>query len=105
VIAAMPRGARAVIAAVKATNARESTVNELGYQYLQVDRRPADAVKLFRENVRRNPESAAAWDSYADSLDRTGSKVESEKAREKSVALRAAARLRSTRRLPAVSPQ
>lgn len=52
VIDAMPRGATAVIAAAKAHHARWSTVNELAYQLRLIDKKPAEAERLFDFNGR-----------------------------------------------------
>lgn len=88
VVRAMERGAAAVLAAMKTHPVRQLTLNELAYQLLRVDDKPADAVTVFRANVARHPESWEAWDSLADGLEGDHKKNEAETARRRSKRLR-----------------
>ncbi len=49
----------------------EATVNQVGYQLLALGRSD-DALAVFRENVRRYPESANVYDSLGEALERGG---------------------------------
>lgn len=64
----------------------EAIVNELGYRYLAADTVQL-AVAAFRFNVDRHPESANAWDSLGDGLERGGHRVEALESYRKAVAL------------------
>jgi imidazolonepropionase-like amidohydrolase len=46
--------------------ARESSINELAYQFLRVDHDKPAALKLFRANVAMHPDSASAKESLAE---------------------------------------
>lgn len=69
VVDAMPRGAGAVIAAARRVRARESTVNELAFQLLRVEKKKDDALKVFRANVAMHPKSLTARESLKEVLD------------------------------------
>lgn len=49
----------------------EAVVNDFGYAALSAGR-TAEAIELFRRNVRANPSSANAWDSLADGYAEAG---------------------------------
>lgn len=68
VVRAMERGADAVLAAIRTTPVREATLNELAYQLLKVDNKPAEAVKLFRANAKMHPQSREARESLDEGL-------------------------------------
>jgi tetratricopeptide (TPR) repeat protein len=53
----------------------ELIVYELGYQYLQAGRSEL-AVAAFRFNTEKHPQSANAWDSLAEGLERRGEVTE-----------------------------
>ena len=53
----------------------ERIVNELGYQYLRTGSLEP-AVAAFRFNVAQHPESANAWDSLGEGLERLGKRDE-----------------------------
>lgn len=50
----------------------ESDINNLGYEYLIMKKKPKIAKAIFEANVKIFPESANAYDSYAESLIETG---------------------------------
>lgn len=64
----------------------ESTINELGYQYLQ-DSQLEPALAAFRYNTEVYPKSANVWDSLADALERAGKKEEALASCRKAVSL------------------
>jgi hypothetical protein len=68
VVDAMSKGVDAVIAAARRVHARESTVNELAFQLLKVDKKKGDALKLFRANVAMHPKSVIARESLKEVL-------------------------------------
>ena len=68
VVRAMERGADAVLAALKTTPVREATLNELAYQLLRAENKPAEALQLFRANAALLPRSWQARDSLAEGL-------------------------------------
>ena len=47
----------------------ERVINLMGYTALGADR-PEDAIRLFRENVKRYPGSANVYDSLAEALEK-----------------------------------
>lgn len=47
------------------------TLNELGFQYLRLEKRAADGLAVLELNTRAFPESAIAWSSYAEVLEET----------------------------------
>ncbi len=59
-------GVQAAIAVARRIGARESSLNELAYQLLRVDKRTDDAIALFRANVAMHPDSQDARESLAD---------------------------------------
>lgn len=64
----------------------ERLVNELGYQYLETGSFEP-AVTAFRFNVAQHPESANAWDSLGEGLERLGKRDEAFASYRKAVAL------------------
>jgi adenine deaminase len=68
VVRAMERGADAVLAALKTTPVREATLNELAYQLLRAENKPAEALKLFRANAKLHPRSREARESLEEGL-------------------------------------
>ena len=67
-------------------SAPEWVVNELGYQYLRAgSSRPA--IAAFRFNIEQHPESANAWDSLSEGLERIGEATEALASYRKAVAL------------------
>lgn len=64
----------------------ERVVNELGYQYLSQGS-VGPAVTAFRFNVGQHPESANAWDSLGEGLERQGNRDEAMASYRKAVAL------------------
>lgn len=66
--------------------ASEAEVNTYGYQLLGTGN-AADAVAIFRENVRRHPESWNAHDSLGEGLAALGQKVEAIRSYEKALAM------------------
>lgn len=56
----------------------ESTINALGYQYL-TDKKYDDAIKVFKQNVKRFPESANVYDSLGEAYERNGQLTDAEK--------------------------
>ena len=64
----------------------ERVVNELGYQYLRTGN-STTAVDAFRFNVENYPESANAWDSLGEGLERLGKRDEALASYRKAVAL------------------
>jgi len=64
----------------------ERVVNELGYQYLRTGSSDM-AVTAFRFNVEQYPESANAWDSLGEGLERLGKRDEALASYRKAVAL------------------
>jgi Flp pilus assembly protein TadD len=53
----------------------EAIVNELGWRYLQTGQ-PELAVAAFRFNTEQHPQSAEAWDSLGQGLQRRGEVTE-----------------------------
>jgi hypothetical protein len=70
----------------------ELIVNELGYQHLQASRSEL-AVAAFRFNTEQHPQSANAWDSLGEGLERRGEVTEALAAYRKAVALAEAQQL------------
>jgi predicted alpha/beta superfamily hydrolase len=70
----------------------EPIVYELGYQYLQAGRSEL-AVAAFRFNTEQHPQSATAWDSLAEGLERRGEVAEALASYRKAVALEEAQQL------------
>jgi adenine deaminase len=68
VVDAMSKGADAVIAAARLHHARESTVNELAYQLLRVEKKKDAALNVFRANVAMHPTSVMARESLKEVL-------------------------------------
>lgn len=64
----------------------ESAINDLGYGALN-NGRIRDALALFKRNCRDHPESANAWDSLADALEKAGQFRQAADAADKAVAL------------------
>jgi predicted amidohydrolase YtcJ len=65
---AMEKGVDAVIAAARRDHARDTTVNELAYQLLLIDKNKGAALKLFRANVAMHPHSSIASQSLEEAL-------------------------------------
>jgi hypothetical protein len=61
-------GVRAAIAVARRIGARESSLNELGYQLLRAEKRRDDALEVFRANVAMHPDSQDARESLADAI-------------------------------------
>lgn len=59
-------GVDAALKVARRIGARESSLNELAYQLLRVDKRKDDAIALFRANVAMHPDSQDARESLAD---------------------------------------
>ena len=70
----------------------ELIVSELGYQYLQAGRSEL-AVAAFRFNTEQHPQSANAWDSLGEGLERRGEVTEAFANYRKAVALAEAQQL------------
>jgi hypothetical protein len=68
VVDAMAKGVDAVIAAARRDHARDTTVNELAYQLLLIDKNRSAALKLFRANVAIHPQSSVARQSLEEVL-------------------------------------
>jgi hypothetical protein len=68
VVDAMEKGVDAVIAAARRDHARDTTVNELAYQLLLIDKNKRAALKLFRANVAMHPKSSVARQSLEEVL-------------------------------------
>lgn len=66
-------GVAAAIKVARAKNTRDSTLNELAYQLLLIDKRRDDALKLFRANVALHPESLTARESLREVLEKSDS--------------------------------
>jgi predicted alpha/beta superfamily hydrolase len=64
----------------------EATVNELGYQHLNMENL-VPSIATFRYNTELYPESANVWDSLGDALDRAGEKDEALASYRKAVSL------------------
>jgi predicted alpha/beta superfamily hydrolase len=64
----------------------EWVVNELGYQYLRTGS-SGPAIAAFRFNIEQHPESANAWDSLGEGLERIGEATEALASYRKAVAL------------------
>jgi hypothetical protein len=62
------RGVEAAIAVAKSAKSRDSSLNELAYQLLYINRKRDDALKLFRANAALHPESVIARDSLKEVL-------------------------------------
>ena len=52
-------GVAAALKVAKQIGARESSINELAYQFLRVDHEPGEALQLFRANVAMHPQVVA----------------------------------------------
>ena len=59
-------GVAAALKVAKQIGARESSINELAYQFLRVDHEPGEALQLFRANVAMHPMSWQARESLAE---------------------------------------
>jgi imidazolonepropionase-like amidohydrolase len=69
IVRALDRGGvPAALKVAKQIHARESTINELAYQFLRADHKPAEALQLFRANVAMHPKSWQARESLGDAL-------------------------------------
>jgi amidohydrolase family protein len=68
VVATLDRGVPELLAALKTHPVRESTLNELAYQVLLIDKKPEEAVRLFRINVKLHPESWQAKESLEEAI-------------------------------------
>ena len=64
----------------------ESVVNELGYEYLQAGGLE-EAIAAFRFSVDQHPQSANAWDSLGEGLERGGNTADALAAYSKAIAL------------------
>ena len=64
----------------------EATLNRIGYALLQ-QKRVAEAIEIFKLNVRDAPNSANAFDSLGDGYVAAGKREEAIKAYEKALAL------------------
>ena len=69
-----------------AVNTPELTINKLGYWYLG-NEDMEKALKVFKENIKRYPESANVYDSYAEALENDDQFAEAEKYYGKAVKL------------------
>ena len=69
-----------------AVNTPEMTINQLGYWYLG-NEDMKNALKVFKANIKRYPESANVYDSYAEALENNNQFAEAEKYYGKAVKL------------------
>ncbi|MEP7007938.1 MAG: alpha/beta hydrolase-fold protein [Sphingomonas bacterium] len=67
--------------------ASETMINGIGYNQIQMFKRPDKAVSIFRRNAALHPLSPNAYDSLADGLEADGKDVEALQNRDKAVAL------------------
>jgi hypothetical protein len=68
VVNAMAKGVDAVIAAARRDHARDTTVNELAYQLLLIDKNKQVALRLLRANLALHPKSSVARESLEEVL-------------------------------------
>jgi hypothetical protein len=66
--------------------APENTINLLGYQYIN-EKNYDEAIKVFKQNVKRYPESANVYDSLGEAYEYSGKLTEAEKNYAKAVEL------------------